>query len=281
MNISLPSGYRICIPSGMSKALRQRTWVERTARIGMIAKGIVYLTMGILAFMAAFEIAGTRDEEANRKGVFNFIRGNPAGTWLLGFVAAGLVCYGVWRIIQSFTTNDKKQKKKWMKRSRYLFSGLSYLALAFTAIKIMFNDQSNGDKNQQMSAQIMEKPYGGWLLILGALAFAATGMYQAWYGFANKYKKHVQDLDLKSTASSILLPAGKVGYVARGIVWLLLAFLLSRAAIHSNAHEAGDTGKAFEFVEASVFGSYILAALGLGLAAYGIFNFIRARWERF
>ena len=91
----------------------------------------------------------------------------------------------------------------------------------------------------------------------------------------------MEGLSLRSEGSSLLLRSGKIGYIARGIVWLLIAWLLGNAAIHANASEAGGTGKAFEFMESTQGGTYLLGALGIGLIAYGIFNFIRARYDHF
>ena len=83
------------------------------------------------------------------------------------------------------------------------------------------------------------------------------------------------------TETKVLLIAGKTGYVARGIVWLIIGWMFSKAAIHSNSSEAGDTSKAFSFLQSGSYGSYLLGAVALGLIFYGILNFIRARHERF
>ena len=123
--------------------------------------------------------------------------------------------------------------------------------------------------------------FGQLVIGLAALVLAGVGIYQIYYGLSEKYRKHVQQLNLHSSRSSLLLRAGKAGYISRGIVWLIIAYLLLRAALHNNSSEAGDTGKAFEFIESSAFGSYLLGALGVGLIAYGVFNFIRARYETF
>ena len=134
---------------------------------------------------------------------------------------------------------------------------------------------------QTAASELMNKPFGQWLVGLLGLALVITGVYQVYYGLSGKYKKHVQEMDLHSAASKTLLLAGKIGYVSRGIVWLMIAWLLFRAAFESDSSEAGDTGKAFHFLETASFGSYMLAALGIGLVCYGGFNFIRARFERF
>jgi hypothetical protein len=89
----------------------------------------------------------------------------------------------------------------------------------------------------------------------------------------------VQELSLHSAHASTLLRSGKIGYISRGLVWLVVAFLFGRAAFYSAASEAGSTGKAFQFIEGSPYGSYLLGALSLGLMAYGFFNFVRARYD--
>jgi len=265
----------------MAIAAEAKPWVKRIAQAGYIAKGIVYVLLGILGFLAAFELSGKSDSEATQTGAMRFMKELPAGTFLLLLLAIGLLCYSTWRGIQTFY-NPNGEEKKWTKRLRYLFSGLAYLALAYTALRAVFeNASSNGDQNQKLAGELMNQPLGQVLVGLAGLIFAAVGIYQIYYGFSEKYKKHVQDLSLQSQHASLLLRSGKIGYISRGLVWLVIAILFIRAALHSSASEAGNTGKAFQFVENTPYGSYLLGALGLGLIAYGIFNFIRARFERF
>lgn len=263
----------------MAIAAEAKPWVKKIAQAGYVSKGIVYVLLGLLGFMAAFEL--TKDNEATQSGTLRFVKDLPAGTILLLLLALGLLCYSVWRGIQAFY-NPKQEEKKWTKRARYFLSGLAYLALAYTALKAAFeNSSGKGDQNQKLAGELMDQPLGQVLVGLAALIFAGVGIYQIYYGLSEKYRKHVQELSLHSQHAATLLKSGKVGYISRGIVWLVIAFLFFRAAIHSAANEAGSTGKAFQFIETSPFGSYLLAALGLGLIAYGIFNFVRARYEHF
>ena len=78
-----------------------------------------------------------------------------------------------------------------------------------------------------------------------------------------------------------MLTAGKIGYLARGLVWIIISYLMMQAAIAASSAKAGDTGEAFKASEGSPIGPYLPAALGIGLMAYGVFNFIRAKYERF
>jgi hypothetical protein len=257
--------------------------IAPVARTGLIAKGIIYCLLGMLAFMAAFEIGGHSNKEADKKGVFQMVEG-VGGKVLLGVLTAGLLCYSIWRFVHAFNLRRTEDDKKKIagKMVRYIFSGLVYLSVAAYAIKRLFgNGDKNGDNTHDTVSQLMQKPLGEWAVGLLGLIMIGTGVYQIYYGLSEKYKKHVEGMNLNAAASKSLLLAGKVGYVARGIVWLVVAWLILRAALHANSEEAGDTSKAFQFLETASYGSYLLGVLGLGVICYGFFNFVRARYEEF
>jgi hypothetical protein len=232
--------------------------------------------------MAAFHIGGQSTRNTDKQGVFSFIEKQTGGQVMLSVIALGLLCYGVWRGIQTFAgTEDKGDNAKGLAaRSRYLFSGLIYTSLAAYAIKMLFTgSNTSGDSKQSMAQELLSKPYGDWLAGIGAAIMIGVGIYQVYYGLSEKYRKHA-DKAGHAAGKKILLSAGKIGYVARGIVWLIVGWLFAKAALHSNAREAGDTSKAFSFLEAS-YGPYLLAAVAVGLICYGLFNFIRVRYESF
>ncbi len=253
---------------------KQKKVVDKLGRIGLVAKGIVYIAMGALAFMAAFEWAGHDEKEASRNGVFEWLQ-DTGGNFLLIVISVGLACYCIWRFVQAFTDKTKKGRE----RLRYFFSGLAYSSVAFTAAGLaLHKNKDDGDSNQHWVSEALSNSYGEIIVGIGALIFVAIGIYQLHYGLSGKYKKHIEGLNLQDEKAKLLLKFGKIGYVSRGLVWLLLSFLLARAAWFSKASEAGDTGKAFRLVENETYGSYILGAIGLGVIAYGIFNFVRARY---
>lgn len=252
------------------------------AQSGLIAKGVVYCILGALAFMAAFEIGGQSNDNTDKEAVFDVVRKQTGGQILLALLVAGLFCYSAWRFIETFRNNNANGKKNHLgRRFRYAFSGIIYLTLAVYGGKLLLSKPgNNGNSTETRASQILSQPFGAWLLGLVALIIAGVGVYQIYYGFAEKYRDHVSKLNLNSGSASALLTAGKIGYIARGIVWLIISWLILKAAINHNSKEAGDTAKAFGFLEDSPYGSYLLGALAIGLICYGLFNFIRARYER-
>ncbi len=234
--------------------------------------------------MAAFHINGHSSKNSDRTGVIQNLLSQPFGRVALLLISVGLLCYSVWRILQSFLDlSNKGNKAKGIgQRFTYFFSGLTYLSIAFFAAKAFFEQraESDGDSYSDLSQKLLGAPGGAWLLIIASLILAGIGIYQIWYGIKEKHRKHIDLQSLDSRAAATLLRAGKVGYISRGIVWLIIAFLFVKAASHRNPSEAGDTGEALSFIQHGPFGSYILVMIALGLICYGVTNFLRAFFER-
>ncbi|WP_162426458.1 DUF1206 domain-containing protein [Pontibacter pudoricolor] len=253
------------------------------ARFGLTAKGVVYCLVGILAFMAAFEIGGKSEQGSDKSGVFQFILEQSYGRILLAIIALGLLCYTIWRFIQAFkdTENKGDNAKGIGVRIRYAFSGVVYGALAYYAAQLVLGNGggSNGDSRQSLARELLQQPFGQWLVGIVAVGTAIAGFHQIYLAISDKYKKKVQGTGLKHEAEAMMIRAGKIGYIARGIVWLIIAYLFLKAAMNSNPKEAGGSGSAFQFLENSSYGSYLLGAVAIGLIFYGVFMFMRARYQ--
>ncbi|WP_299760549.1 DUF1206 domain-containing protein [uncultured Pontibacter sp.] len=258
-------------------------WIENFARFGLSAKGVVYCLVGIIAFMAAFEIGGQSTGSTQKSSILKTIQDLPAGNVLLGIVALGLLCYAIWRFIQAVNdTEDKGSGAKGVaKRLRYIFSGLVYAAFAFLAARIVLGNGGGGggDSRETLVAKLLAQPFGQWLVGILAVATMAVGLYQIYYGYSEKYRKKVQSGGLEHDVEHQMIRAGKVGYMARGIVWLVIGYLFLKAAMNSSAQQAGGSSEAFQFLENVSYGSYVLGAVALGVIAYGIFMFMRAKYQ--
>ncbi|MDT0647704.1 DUF1206 domain-containing protein [Zunongwangia sp. F260] len=78
---------------------KRRKTIKNTGYLGLIARGII---LGILAFFfirAAIE-SNTSDIKSTTDA-FSFIQDSSYGSWLLGAVAAGLVCYAIYMFMMA------------------------------------------------------------------------------------------------------------------------------------------------------------------------------------
>ena len=229
-------------------------FIKIAAKIGLFAKGIVYCLIGLFAFMSAFHIDGHSAKDSDKTGIIQNLLAQPFGRIVLLLISVGLLCYSIWRFLQSTLDTSHKGKDARGMGKRFSYSSLSQ--------------------------KLIDSPGGEWLLTIVALVLVGIGLYQVWYGLKEKHRKHIDLQSLDERVSGYLLRAGKVGYISRGIVWLIIAFLFFRAASHHNPSEAGDTGTAFNFIQHGPYGAYLLALLAIGLVCYGATNFMRAFFER-
>lgn len=261
--------------------MENSTSFEKLARAGLAAKGIVYFILGILTLASVYNVMGAKTGDTDKQGVFTAVSDLPGGRLLLGIIAAGLVCYVLWRVIQAVadTAHKGNDGKGLAVRARYLVSGLAYATVAYSAMRMAISDEKgSGGRIRESVAELLSKPFGQWLVGILACVFLGVGIYQIYYALSEKYQKHVTGTSSEENRK-LMLVAGKVGYVARGVVWALISWLLFKAAINSNSAEAGDTSKAFALVEKSDYGTMMLTVIAAGLILYGLFSILRAKNE--
>ncbi|HEX8357441.1 MAG TPA: DUF1206 domain-containing protein, partial [Segetibacter sp.] len=181
----------LLIATNMLSAAKVSSNVKPIARAGLIAKGLVYVLLGVLAFMAAFHLNGHSVNGADKEGVLSFIQAQTGGQLLLALIALGLFCYSIWRAVQTFsdTAHKGNSAKGIASRLRYLASGLIYASLAVYAVKMLLSKGGSSGKssNQSMIGDLLNKPFGEFLLAAVAAIIAGIGMYQIYYGLSGKY----------------------------------------------------------------------------------------------
>ena len=254
--------------------------IEKLARVGMGAKGVVYLILGTLTAMAAFNEGG---QKAGQSDALKFIYNQPFGQILLALLAIGLIGYVVWRFVQAFRDpeNEGDDKKGIAKRIGYGVSGLLYAFLAFEAIRMLVQSGSSGGGggNKQVVSMLLEQPFGQILVGLVAVALfvkAVSAIYKAWTG---KFMEEINAGQLDHKVRDIIKKTGTAGLAARGIVVGIIGFLFMKAAIQANASQAGGTEGAFSFIQSSSYGSILLGVIAIGLACYGVFMLVKARYK--
>lgn len=255
--------------------------IEKLARFGMGAKGAVYLILGVLTAMAAFNEGG---QKAGQSDALKFLYNQPFGKIMLALLAIGLVGYVVWRFVQAFRDpeNEGDDKKGIAKRIGYGVSGLLYAFLAFEAIRMLFQSGSSGGSgggNKQIVSMLLEQPFGQILVGIVAVALFAKAVSQIYKAVTGKFMEDIQMGQLDDKVRKVIKNTGVVGLLARGVVVGIIGFLFLKAAIQANASKAGGTEGAFSFIQQSSYGSILLGIVAIGLACYGVYMLVKARYK--
>ncbi len=258
-----------------ARVREHRDKIEMAAKAGWIAKGALYLTLGVLALLAAI---GSGGAITGSEGVLQWVAGMPFGTVLLVLAGIGLACYALWRFAQAIVDPEVHKDKKEMiaKRIGWTLSGAMHVALSVAAFQLVAG-RSGGSSKQTWLAQILSSGFGAFVIgVLGVVAIA-FGLYQ--------FKKAVdlaflQDMDTHAMSPKerkTLRLVGRLGLAARGVVFPIIGYFLLEAAVESDPSEAAGVGGALgEIAEA---GWFLLALVAIGLAAYGVLQLFFAKYR--
>jgi len=254
-------------------------WIERLARLGFVAKGVLYLTIGVLSARSAIGAGGhTVTDSHDAMDVLNGAFGRP----LLGILAVGLAGYGVWLMVSAFTDAEGhgRDAKGVATRVSAAIRGLVHLALAGTAVSLALWQGSGGghdEKARHWTAHLLEAPGGGYLVWGVAAGIGGYGIHQLYRAWSAQLDKQL-DLDLRDAARRVVIAISRFGIAARAVVFVSIAVLFGRAALTHDANHAGGTGESMR--ELFAFGRWPFAMIAAGVAAYGIYQLIEARFRR-
>ena len=254
---------------------------ETLARLGYGARGMVYCLVGGLAVLAAL---GSGGQTGGSRSALATLPDQPLGKVLLAVIALGLAGFAAWRVVEGLTDADHRgsSRRALGIRAAHVGSGIIYAGLAFFALNLTLGRASGGGSDDKAArdwtAWLLGQPFGRWLV--GAVGLAVIGaglgfLLKAWRG-----QPVMQFLSCDAQTSRWARPLGRVGFAARGVVFVLIGFFLALAALHSNSREAKGLGGALESLQHEPYGWALLAVTAAGLFAFGLFGFVQARYRR-
>lgn len=254
--------------------------VEGLARGGYIARGAIYALIGLLAAQLAFSSGG---EITDQHGALQILGAQPFGKILLIVVAIGLVGYAMWGVIRAALDplGRGSDARGLIERAGFLLSAISYGALAVVAFNAAtgVGNASGAGKPQDLSAELLSKPFGPWLVGILGLFWIGAGIGQLYTAWKADFKQDLKS-DLPANEKTWSERLGRAGYAARGIVFLLIGWFTIQAALTVNPNQAVGLDGALLKLAHQPYGMFLLGIVALGLLAFGIYSMLCARWMR-
>ncbi|GAB2761642.1 DUF1206 domain-containing protein [Salinimicrobium soli] len=264
--------------------------IAKVRSAGFFMKGLVYILVGVLTFMAAFGLGG---DVTSTDGVIRFLLSLPLGKILVGIVALGLFAYTLWRLAQMWLRPKKKGSKKpegWkglFTRFRYLYSAIFYALIAYSFAKPLIKDlmghehagaPSEGNEKQEAAlGEILSHDWGVILIWALAIIVAAQAIWQFRLAYTARFMKKIDKFPDLKHEYEFIRKSGRFGYAARGVVFGIISFFLVKVILQHNAQVYKGTEGALQYLLSFSYGSWLLGATATGLIGYGIFNMMVAR----
>ncbi|WP_085808844.1 DUF1206 domain-containing protein [Sphingomonas sp. TZW2008] len=233
-------------------------------RVGFATRGLLYTVIAVLVLRT-----GRTEDPA---GALAYL-GDGGGRVLLAIMAAGLLAYGLWRLSDAAFDIERhgSERKGLVERAGAAISGIVHLFLTYQAVRLMQGIKAAKDSAEQGTQTALALPGGTFLVMLGGVLLLVVGGVQLAKAIKAGFLRY---LEPDAARRAWVQWSGRLGYAARGLIFLVTGFFLLRAGFSERASAAGGMAEAIDWLSSPVD---LLVAIGL--LGFGIFSFIEARYR--
>lgn len=238
---------------------------QSLTRLGFGARGLLYIIVAVLVLRTG------RTEDLT--GALQYL-GDGSGQLLLGAVAVGLGVYGLWRLADAAFGMEHPGSDWKAVRQRAVVGviGAIYLYLCYKAVRILERDGAGAVDTRQQADTMLDLPGGHLMLAVAAAVMLAAAAVQLRTAISCSFLRRLRE---GAGAQEWIKWLGRLGYASRGAVFLVLAFLIGRAALDPASDEVAGMEQALDLLSGP-----LLYAVAAGLMLFGLFSLIEARYRR-
>ncbi len=245
--------------------------VEWGARLGFAILGVLHLLIAYIALKVAWGVGGG-SKEADSSGALKTLASSSTGPILLWIGVVGFVLLAIWSVTEGVARrHDPKDLGKLVAK------GIMYAFFAWTTFKIVALGQSSDSEQQTegFAAALMGNALGR--LVVGVIGLVVLGVagYHIYKGYT---KKFLGDLD--EHPGQWAVRAGQIGYIAKGLALIVVGFFFIYAAWTADPDKTQGLDGALKTFKDAPAGPFLLTLVALGIGAYGVYSFARARYAK-
>lgn len=261
-------------PRRTASRLQDNPALAFVARAGFAVNGVLHLLIGGIAISVAFGAGG----EADQSGALGALAQNPFGFVMLWVIVVGMWGLAAFQILEAVVVRGA-DADAWKERASEAGKGVAYLAIGVTAFSFAVGGSSDSSsKTRSLTADLLAAPAGVVLVLAIALAVIAIGVYFVVKGVRQKF---TEDITMPPPPADRATRAiGTVGYCAKGIAIVVVGVLFGVAAVTADPSQASGLDGALKALVALPFGVIVLLGVAVGLIAYGVYCFVRARYAK-
>ena len=246
-----------------------------TIRVGLVSYGLVHLLIAWLAIQLAL---GDRSGSASKSGALHELAAQPFGKVLMWIVGLGFCALVLWQLIEAAVGHrDEDGGKRTVKRLTSVGRAAIYGSLGFSALKLAIGASSSSKSTDTMTAQLMALPFGAFLVGIVGVGVLVYGAFNIYQGLSESFTEHLTGKGTGGDSGTAIVTLGKVGYVARGLAFLIIGGLFVWAAFTHDPEKSGGMDAALLTVLEQPFGVPMLITIALGIGCFGVYCLAWAR----
>jgi Domain of Unknown Function (DUF1206) len=248
-------------------------------RAGFLARGIMYIVIGWIALQIAF---GNTRQQADRTGALHALSATPFGVVALWVLVVGFLGMALWRLAEAIWPSGEGRKAT--ARALSFAKAVFYAVIGYGVLKYAIGagaPQSGDKQSVDLTATLLRQPAGQAIVVVIGLAFVGGGLYLGYQAWRERFLKELELGRMSRRTRQVVEWLGRVGGIARGIVFITAGVFLVVAAVRSRPQQAKGVDSALHELAATPVGPWLLALVAIGLVMFGLFSCAEARWRRF
>jgi hypothetical protein len=262
-----------------AKEAAQSPAVEALGRIGLVAQGVSFLLVGVLAIMLALDAGG---RATDRQGALRALAQDGLGRFVVIALAVGFGAYALWRlaeVVLGHEVEDRGARAKLTKRLTALGKAGLYGLLSAAAVSVLLGENGGGDEEREATGGVLDWPGGRWIVGGVALALAAAALWNAYRAVSRQYEKKLKEVQMSEVERRWTERIAFVGLMSRAVIFGLVSWFFFKAATEHDPNEAKGLDGALQEAVSAPYGRWLLGIVAAGLFAYGLFCLIQARYR--
>jgi hypothetical protein len=249
------------------------------ARAGLLARGVVYFVIGLLALEVAL---GEGGKTTDQQGAMKAISAQSYGKVLLVLLAIGLAGYAIWRLTRAIIGHGAEQRDDTADRVAAFASGVTYAALCVVSVAILVGSgsSSSSQKAKETTAGVLGWSGGTVIVAIAGLALIGVAIYQAYKGLSRNFLEDAKTGEMNESVRKAYTALGVFGLVARAVVFALVGYGILKAALDYDPKEAIGLDGALHKLADTAFGPWLLGIVAVGLAGFALYSMADARYRK-
>jgi len=251
------------------------------ARAGFLARGLMYVVIGWIAVEIAF---GNNSQQADGTGAMHTLGQTAAGEVGLWVLVIGFFGMALWRLSEAVVgTGERDKRKAAFQRLGAAGKAVVYAVLGWGVLKYALGvggPKSSDQQSVDLTATLMRHPGGQWLVAVLGLVLAGAGLYLGYSAWRERFLESMNLTGVSARTRRVVEWLGRIGGVARGIVFVVAGVFLVVAAVDAKPGQAKGVDSALRSLAATPAGPWLLVVVAIGLIMFGIFSACEARWYK-
>ena len=266
-------------PARAGRGRRAGRWLALLARAGLIARGVMYVLIGIIAVQVAID--GSR-QQADRAGAVHLVAQTAFGSVILWLLVIGFAGMTLWRLSEAAWGSPDADGRKASKRLANLARAVFYAVVTYGILKYALGigqPSSSDSQSQDLTATALKYQGGQVVVALAGVVVVIAGLYVLYRAYKLKFLKHLRMGSAAPRTRKIVTRLGQAGGIARGAVFATIGVFLVIAAKDANPRQAKGIDSALRALAHTPLGPWLLVVVAIGLMMFGAYSWCEARWR--